>query len=87
MKKNHSSSKKLVLSLVTISFLSSYSYANNNTTISTSKTNTHTVNGTNNTLTITNSGTIQVSRRNQAVNFQNGSSTTTFLNQGTLIGG
>ncbi|EGF1229506.1 hypothetical protein IB030_001063, partial [Campylobacter jejuni] len=29
LKKNHSSSKKLVLSLVTISFLSSYSYADN----------------------------------------------------------
>ncbi|MCW1863992.1 DUF3060 domain-containing protein, partial [Campylobacter jejuni] len=71
--------KKLVLSLVTISFLSSYSYATNNT-ISNSQTNTHTVSGTGNTLTITNSGTIQVSGRNQAVSFQNGSSTTTFLN-------
>ncbi|HEB9325689.1 TPA: hypothetical protein RZK29_001745, partial [Campylobacter jejuni] len=37
--------------------------------------------------TFTNSGTIQVSGRNQAVSFQNGSSTTTFLNKGTLIGG
>nr|WP_216681601.1 autotransporter outer membrane beta-barrel domain-containing protein [Campylobacter novaezeelandiae] len=109
IEKNHScSSKKLVLSLVTISFLSSYSYADNsnvkaysevnlksrsasvyqntNTTINQSLNNTHTVTGAGNTLVIGSGGTIQVSN-SQAVNFQAGSSTSTFLNQGTLQGG
>nr|WP_216681602.1 autotransporter outer membrane beta-barrel domain-containing protein [Campylobacter novaezeelandiae] len=111
IEKNHScSSKKLVLSLVTISFLSSYSYADNsnvkaysevnlksrsasvyqntNTTINQSLNNTHTVTGTGNTLVIETGGTITISNAGQqAVNFQPNSSTTTFLNQGTLIGG
>ncbi|EAL5964165.1 hypothetical protein DSN88_09470, partial [Campylobacter jejuni] len=51
------------------------------------KTDTQTITGTNNG-TITNSATIQVSgNNNKAVDFQTGSSTSTFLNQGTLIGG
>ncbi|EIJ4041794.1 hypothetical protein K9T45_001656, partial [Campylobacter jejuni] len=87
IEKNHSSSKKLVLSLVAISFLSSYSYANNtNTTIDSSQTNTQTISGSNNTVTIQSNGSIITSRGN-AVNFQQGSSTSTFLNQGTLQGG
>ncbi|HEC2817231.1 TPA: hypothetical protein R2M39_001601, partial [Campylobacter jejuni] len=108
MKKNHSSSKKIALSLVAISFLSSYSYADNsnvkaysevnsktksasiyqntNTTINQSLNNTHTVTGADNILVIGSGGTIQVSN-SQAVNFTQGSSTSTFLNQGTLQGG
>ncbi|EOI5175322.1 hypothetical protein ACMTLF_001745, partial [Campylobacter jejuni] len=59
-----------------------------NTTINQSLSNTHTVSSTGNTLVIESGGTIQVSGGNsQAVNFQQNSSTTTFLNQGTLIGG
>ncbi|EHN6917005.1 hypothetical protein KJK76_001883, partial [Campylobacter jejuni] len=55
--------------------------------ISGTKTDTQTITGTNNG-TITNSATIQVSgNNNKAVDFQTGSSTSTFLNQGTLIGG
>ncbi|HFZ5036825.1 TPA: hypothetical protein ACIKYF_001791, partial [Campylobacter jejuni] len=49
---------------------------------------THTISSTGNTLVIGNSGTITISNGGkQAVNFTQGSSTTTFLNQGTLIGG
>ncbi|WP_425455740.1 beta strand repeat-containing protein, partial [Campylobacter jejuni] len=108
-------SKKIVLSLATISFLAScanaklnseiktYDEANKNlkarsaasvyipqarvnTTINQSLSNTQTVSGADNTLVIGSSGTITIAN-NQAVNFQTGSSTTTFLNQGTLIGG
>ncbi|HEF3760011.1 TPA: hypothetical protein R8I60_000828, partial [Campylobacter jejuni] len=108
-------SKKIVLSLATISFLAScanaklnseiktYDEANKNlkarpvasvytpqarvnTTINQSLSNTQTVSGADNTLVIGSSGTIQVSN-SQAVNFTKDSSTTTFLNQGTLIGG
>ncbi|HFZ5120227.1 TPA: hypothetical protein ACIK0B_000443, partial [Campylobacter jejuni] len=108
-------SKKIVLSLATISFLAScanaklnseiktYDEINKNvkarpvasvytpqarvnTTINQSLSNTQTVSGADNTLVIGSSGTITISN-NQAVNFQTGSSTTTFLNQGTLIGG
>ncbi|MCW1320365.1 hypothetical protein OLO84_03690, partial [Campylobacter jejuni] len=108
IEKNHSSSKKIALSLVAISFLSSYSYADNsnvkaysevnsktksasiyqntNTTINQSLNNTHTVTGADNILVIGSGGTIQVSN-SQAVNFTQGSSTSTFLNQGTLQGG
>ncbi|WP_435373242.1 beta strand repeat-containing protein, partial [Campylobacter jejuni] len=57
-----------------------------NTTINQSLSNTQTVSGADNTLVIGSSGTIQVSN-SQAVNFTKDSSTTTFLNQGTLIGG
>ncbi|MCW1863479.1 autotransporter, partial [Campylobacter jejuni] len=79
--------KKLVLSLVTISFLSSYSYATN-TNVNSHETNTKNISNSNNIVTITNSGSVKVSNNNhKAVNFQSGSSTTTFLNQGTLIGG
>ncbi|EHN6917018.1 hypothetical protein KJK76_001896, partial [Campylobacter jejuni] len=114
----HSSSKKLVLSLVTISFLAScanatlnseiktydevnknlkarsasvYSSQNGTSTIinSLQSNNAHTISGTNNTLTITNSGTISFSGQPSsiAVTFTQGSSTSTFLNQGTLQGG
>ncbi|WP_425455669.1 beta strand repeat-containing protein, partial [Campylobacter jejuni] len=108
-------SKKIVLSLATISFLAScanaklnseiktYDEINKNvkarpvasvytpqarvnTTINQSLSNTQTVSGADNTLVIGSSGTIQVSN-SQAVNFTKDSSTTTFLNQGTLIGG
>ncbi|MCW1315952.1 hypothetical protein OLO85_00460, partial [Campylobacter jejuni] len=94
--------------MVAISFLSSYSYADNsnvkaysevnsktksasvyqntNTTINQSLNNTHTVTGADNILVIGSGGTIQVSN-SQAVNFTQGSSTSTFLNQGTLQGG
>ncbi|RTI90303.1 hypothetical protein C3I00_08185, partial [Campylobacter jejuni] len=111
-------SKKIVLSLATISFLAScanaklnseiktYDEINKNvkarsatsvyssqsetsTSINTSQTDTHTISGTGNTLVIGSSGTITISNdnRKQAVNFTQGSSTTTFLNKGTLIGG
>ncbi|MGG43772.1 autotransporter, partial [Campylobacter jejuni] len=107
-------SKKIVLSLATISFLAScanaklnseiktYDEVNKNvktrsasvynpqakinTTINQSLSNTHTVSGTDNTLVIGSGGTITISN-SQAVNFTQGSSTTTFKNQGTLIGG
>ncbi|HEA7900839.1 TPA: hypothetical protein RXK12_001672, partial [Campylobacter jejuni] len=63
-------------------------YQNTNTTISNSQTSTQTISGTNNTLVIETGGTITISNSsNQAVNFTQGSSTTTFLNKGTLIGG
>ncbi|HFP7708138.1 TPA: beta strand repeat-containing protein, partial [Campylobacter jejuni] len=109
-------SKKIVLSLATISFLAScanaklnseiktYDEVNKNvktrsasvyssqsgtsTSINTLQNDTHTISSTGNTLVIGNSGTITISDGGkQAVNFTQGSSTTTFLNQGTLIGG
>ncbi|ELW0609803.1 hypothetical protein SHZ00_001778, partial [Campylobacter jejuni] len=107
-------SKKIVLSLATISFSASCTHAtltpeietyeeanryakarsgsrsksSNNETINNSQTSTKTISGTDNTLVIESSGTITISNgRQQAVNFTQGSSTSTFLNQGTLIGG
>ncbi|HIC6995643.1 TPA: hypothetical protein ACW31O_001676, partial [Campylobacter jejuni] len=112
-------SKKIVLSLATISFLASCAnatlnseiktydeanknlkarsasvYQNTNTTISGSQTSTQTISGSNNTLIIGSSGSITISnptsnsnKNKQAILFQTGSSTTTFKNQGTLIGG
>ncbi|MGS7867461.1 autotransporter outer membrane beta-barrel domain-containing protein [Campylobacter jejuni] len=60
----------------------------NNKTISSLQNSTQTVSGTGNTLVIESSGTITISNGGQqAVNFQPKSSTSTFLNQGTLIGG
>ncbi|PJR01434.1 hypothetical protein CV393_08345 [Campylobacter jejuni subsp. jejuni] len=59
-----------------------------NETINNSQTSTKTISGTGNTLVIESSGTITISNGSQqAVNFQPNSSTSTFLNQGTLIGG
>ncbi|HEC1836950.1 TPA: autotransporter outer membrane beta-barrel domain-containing protein [Campylobacter jejuni] len=59
-----------------------------NKTISSLQNSTQTVSNTGNTLVIESSGTIQVSgNNNKAVDFTQGSSTTTFKNQGTLIGG
>lgn len=64
------------------------SKSSNNETINNSQTLTKTVSDTGNTLVIESSGTITISNgRQQAVNFQSNSSTSTFLNQGTLIGG
>lgn len=109
-------SKKIVLSLATISFLASCTHAtltpeiktyeetnrhakarsgissknpnNNNKTISSLQNSTQTVSNTGNTLVIESSGTITISNGGQqAVNFQPNSSTSTFLNKGTLIGG
>ncbi|EAH5951182.1 hypothetical protein EF708_05170, partial [Campylobacter jejuni] len=107
-------SKKIVLSLATISFLASCANAtltpeiktyeetnrhakarsglqsrnSNNETINNLQTSTKTISGTGNTLVIESSGTITISNGGQqAVNFQPNSSTSTFLNQGTLIGG
>ncbi|EAH9848599.1 hypothetical protein EZU57_02030 [Campylobacter jejuni] len=107
-------SKKIVLSLATISFSASCTHAtltpeietyeeanrhtkarssvrsksSNNETISNSQTSTKTVSGTGNTLVIESGGTITISNGGQqAVNFTQDSSTSTFLNQGTLIGG
>ncbi|EAJ2237850.1 hypothetical protein COO88_00610 [Campylobacter jejuni] len=108
-------SKKIVLSLATISFLASCTHAtltpeiktyeeinrhakarsasrstnsNNNKTISSLQKSTETISGTGNTLVIESSGTITIPNgEQQAVNFTQGSSTSTFLNQGTLIGG
>ncbi|MFK0409830.1 hypothetical protein ACISNR_04335 [Campylobacter jejuni] len=52
------------------------------------QTSTQTVSNTGNTLVIESSGTITISNGSQqAVNFQPNSSTSTFLNKGTLIGG
>ncbi|ECP9543669.1 hypothetical protein FVA28_04725 [Campylobacter jejuni] len=60
----------------------------NNETINNLKTLTKTISGTGNTLVIESSGTITISNgEQQAVDFQPNSSTSTFLNQGTLIGG
>ncbi|EIE2159796.1 autotransporter, partial [Campylobacter jejuni] len=59
----------------------------NNETINNLQTSTKTISGTN-TLVIESSGTITISNGGQqAVNFQPNSSTSTFLNKGTLIGG
>ncbi|ECC0623858.1 autotransporter outer membrane beta-barrel domain-containing protein [Campylobacter jejuni] len=108
-------SKKIVLSLATISFSASCTHAtltpeietyeeatnrhakarssvrsgsSNNETINNSQTLTKTVSNTGNTLVIESGGTITISNgEQQAVNFTQNSSTSTFLNQGTLIGG
>ncbi|ECQ1486190.1 hypothetical protein FYY11_03230 [Campylobacter jejuni] len=107
-------SKKIVLSLATISFLASCTHAtltpeietyeetdrrtkarsasrstnSNNKTISSLQNSTQTISGTGNTLVIESGGTITISNGSQqAVNFTQDSSTSTFLNQGTLIGG
>ncbi|ELH5342280.1 hypothetical protein Q9X23_000324, partial [Campylobacter jejuni] len=62
--------------------------SNNNKTISSLQNSTQTVSNTGNTLVIESSGTITISNGGQqAVNFTQGSSTSTFLNKGTLIGG
>ncbi|EMX3585842.1 hypothetical protein AAG000_001168, partial [Campylobacter jejuni] len=62
--------------------------SNNNKTISSLQKSTETISGTGNTLVIESGGTITISNDNQqAVNFQQNSSTSTFLNKGTLIGG
>lgn len=62
--------------------------SSNNETINNSQTSTKTINSTGNTLVIGSGGTITISNgRQQAVNFTQDSSTSTFLNQGTLIGG
>ncbi|WP_456256843.1 autotransporter outer membrane beta-barrel domain-containing protein [Campylobacter jejuni] len=59
----------------------------NNKTISSLQNSTQTISNTGNTLVIESSGTITISNvGQQAVNFQPKSSTSTFLNQGTLIG-
>ncbi|EAI2836792.1 autotransporter outer membrane beta-barrel domain-containing protein [Campylobacter jejuni] len=64
------------------------SKSSNNETINNLQTLTKTISGTGNTLVIESGGTITISNdRQQAVNFTQGSSTSTFLNQGTLIGG
>lgn len=107
-------SKKIVLSLATISFSASCTHAtltpeietyeetnrhakarsgfrsksSNNETINNLQTSTKTISSTGNTLVIESSGTITISNGSQqAVNFQPNSSTSTFLNKGTLIGG
>ncbi|HEA8324064.1 TPA: beta strand repeat-containing protein, partial [Campylobacter jejuni] len=60
----------------------------NNKTISSLQNSTQTVSNTDNTLVIESGGTITISNGGQqAVNFQPNSSTSTFLNKGTLIGG
>lgn len=60
----------------------------NNKTISSLQKSTETVSNTDNTLVIESSGAITISNGSQqAVNFTQGSSTSTFLNKGTLIGG
>lgn len=60
----------------------------NNKTISSLQNSTQTISNTGNTLVIESGGTITISNGNQqAVNFQPNSSTSTFLNKGTLIGG
>ncbi|EEP3511576.1 hypothetical protein HB273_001791, partial [Campylobacter coli] len=66
----------------------SRSKSSNNKTISSLQNSTQTVSGTGNTLVIESGGTITISNGSQqAVNFTQGSSTSTFLNKGTLIGG
>ncbi|EAH7845675.1 hypothetical protein EP219_00605 [Campylobacter jejuni] len=61
--------------------------SNNNKTISSLQNSTQTVSNTGNTLVIESGGTITISNSGQqAVNFQPNSSTSTFLNKGTLIG-
>ncbi|HED4925897.1 TPA: hypothetical protein R4752_001362 [Campylobacter jejuni] len=62
--------------------------SSSNETINNSQTLTKTISGTGNTLVIESGGTITISNGGQqAVNFQPNSSTSTFLNKGTLIGG
>ncbi|EOJ1808861.1 hypothetical protein ACM2GX_000143 [Campylobacter jejuni] len=106
-------SKKIVLSLATISFSASCAHAtpeietyeeanrhtkarsalrstnsNNKTIISSLQNSTETVSNTGNTLVIESGGAITISNGSQqAVNFTQDSSTSTFLNKGTLIGG
>ncbi|AVS36447.1 autotransporter outer membrane beta-barrel domain-containing protein [Campylobacter jejuni] len=105
-------SKKIVLSLATISFSASCAHAtpeietyeeanrhtkarssvrsksSNNQTIKNLQTLTKTISSTGNTLVIESGGAITISNgEQQAVNFTQDSSTSTFLNQGTLIGG
>lgn len=64
------------------------SKSSNNETIDNLQFSTKTISGTGNTLVIESGGTITISNGGQqAVNFQPNSSTSTFLNQGTLIGG
>ncbi|WP_252386902.1 autotransporter outer membrane beta-barrel domain-containing protein [Campylobacter jejuni] len=64
------------------------SKSSNNETINNSQTSTKTISGTGNTLVIESGGAITISNGSQqAVNFQPNSSTSTFLNKGTLIGG
>ncbi|HEH5763670.1 TPA: hypothetical protein SHJ04_000309 [Campylobacter jejuni] len=64
------------------------SKSSNNETINNLQTSTQTISNTGNTLVIESGGTITISNGNQqAVNFQPNSSTSTFLNKGTLIGG
>lgn len=66
----------------------SRSKSSTNETINNLQTSTKTISSTGNTLVVESSGTIQVSgNNNKAVDFTQGSSTTTFKNQGTLIGG
>ncbi|ELL8836349.1 hypothetical protein AB2V04_000508, partial [Campylobacter jejuni] len=64
------------------------SKSSTNETINNLQNSTQTVSNTGNTLVIESSGTITISNGGQqAVNFTQGSSTSTFLNKGTLIGG
>ncbi|EAK8153498.1 hypothetical protein E7N88_05340 [Campylobacter jejuni] len=66
----------------------SRSKSSTNETINNLQTSTKTISSTGNTLVIESGGTITISNgRQQAVNFTQDSSTSTFLNQGTLIGG
>ncbi|EPT1861766.1 autotransporter outer membrane beta-barrel domain-containing protein, partial [Campylobacter jejuni] len=66
----------------------SRSKSSNNETINNLQTLTKTISSTGNTLVIESGGTITISNGGQqAVNFQPNSSTSTFLNKGTLIGG
>lgn len=66
----------------------SRSKSSTNETINNLQTSTQTVSGTGNTLVIESGGTITISNGGQqAVNFTQDSSTSTFLNKGTLIGG
>ncbi|HED0750908.1 TPA: hypothetical protein R4L95_000356, partial [Campylobacter jejuni] len=66
----------------------SRSKSSTNETINNLQTSTKTISSTGNTLVVESSETIQVSgNNNKAVDFTQGSSTTTFKNQGTLIGG
>ncbi|QJE51216.1 autotransporter outer membrane beta-barrel domain-containing protein [Campylobacter sp. CFSAN093238] len=66
----------------------SRSKSSTNETINNLQTSTKTISSTGNTLVIESGGTITISNGGQqAVNFTQDSSTSTFLNQGTLIGG
>ncbi|MDN2818272.1 hypothetical protein PAJ51_09255, partial [Campylobacter jejuni] len=66
----------------------SRSKSSTNETINNLQTSTKTISSTGNTLVIESGGTITISNGGQqAVNFQPNSSTSTFLNKGTLIGG